>query len=90
MYKGSEYATGATGLSEGQPPVEESAFAGDTVETQEQGEAMTDYQQQTFDHGSTQRNTFYQVSSVGSKRLHHTSLLSEPVKVSLMWLAYHD
>ncbi|BDA47494.1 hypothetical protein COCOBI_10-3420 [Coccomyxa sp. Obi] len=60
LYKGSEYATGANGMAEGQPPVEESAFAGDTVEAQEQGEAMTDYQQQTFDHGRTQRNTFIQ------------------------------
>ena len=90
MYKGSEYATGATGLAEEQSPVEESAFAADTVEAQEQGEAMTDYQQQTFDHGSTQRNTFYQVHcNCRAKQELASNLLSQPESVILV-SAYHD
>ncbi|EIE23581.1 hypothetical protein COCSUDRAFT_47354 [Coccomyxa subellipsoidea C-169] len=58
VYKGSDYATGATGLAEGQPPVEESNLAEDTVEAQEQD--YTDYQTQAVGHGSSRQNNFYQ------------------------------
>ena len=63
VYKGSDYATGATGLAEGQPPVEESTFAEDTVEAQEQGQGFTDYQGQALAHDSTPHNNVYQVRS---------------------------
>lgn len=61
VYKDSDYATGEPGLAEGQPPVEESAFAGDTVEAQEQGEAFTDFQQHSFAQQNTQKPQLFQV-----------------------------
>lgn len=61
VYKGSDYATGASGLTEGQPPVEESTFAEDTIEAQEQEQDFTDYQGQALAHDSMPHNNIYQV-----------------------------
>ncbi len=79
VYKGSDYATGATGLAEGQPPVEESNLAEDTVEAQEQD--YTDYQTQAVGHGSSRQNNFYQVptSSLCFDRCHPVICLNSPV-----------
>lgn len=62
VYQGNDYATSTPSLEEGQAPVEESIFAENTVEAQEQGVTSTASEHRALGGGgNTQQPQYFQV-----------------------------